>query len=99
MNAQASCTNGACLMTTCVDGYLDCNRNDQDGCEIEAQTDNNHCGSCGHACTDNRLCTQGHCTPVEPGGCQSGSRSGAGFGGFLLLFLSALLRSRQAGVR
>ncbi|CAF0953865.1 unnamed protein product [Adineta steineri] len=64
-NAPASCTSGSCTMGTCNTGFLDCNTNPSDGCEINPATDSNHCGTCTNVCTFTNaqpLCSSGTCT-------------------------------------
>ncbi len=40
--------NGSCLETRCKDGYLDCDGNPKNGCEVEFNTLD--CGACGAFC-------------------------------------------------
>jgi len=49
-NASGSCTQGLCGFT-CNGGFLNCNNNNTDGCEINALTDASNCGSCGNICS------------------------------------------------
>ena len=53
--------------TACTpSGYLDCNGQLQDGCEVDGQTDDQNCGSCGTVCVvgahvSTNACTSGSC--------------------------------------
>ena len=54
--------------STCAYGYANCNGQQDDGCEVNLNTDVNNCGSCGAKCTGvslngNAVCDQGHCCP------------------------------------
>ena len=51
-HASAVCNQGTCEIAACVGGYDDCNGLDADGCEIDTQTDVNHCGACNAACPE-----------------------------------------------
>jgi hypothetical protein len=63
-NSSPACVSGTCTLT-CSPGYLNCNNNAVDGCEVNSQTDVNNCGSCGFVCSTN------HDTPACSGGtCQ-----------------------------
>ena len=65
------CVASACKVTTCSAGFADCNTTAADGCEIDMQTDANHCGHCDVACTVNNgtpacassACKVGSCKP------------------------------------
>lgn len=63
--ASAACSLGVCVIETCNANRLDCNESPQDGCEIDALNDPDHCGVCGNACTapPNMVsdCTAGLC--------------------------------------
>jgi hypothetical protein len=43
----AACQMSACVDTSCVNGYTDCNNDGSDGCETNTGTDPNNCGGCG----------------------------------------------------
>jgi hypothetical protein len=52
-NATKSCAGGVCTYA-CLAGFASCNggpsEDDADGCEVNTQTDVNHCGGCGKSC-------------------------------------------------
>ncbi len=60
--SSASCSGTACSYT-CSAGYADCTVGgvDTDGCETNINTDVNNCGSCGHVCAANQICSSGTC--------------------------------------
>ena len=64
-NASGACSGGACRVASCVSGFLDCNGQAGDGCEVSAQTDNANCGACGRACAGGTACAAGLCVPVN----------------------------------
>lgn len=50
-HAAAHCVDGGCAILGCLDGYLDCNGDPADGCEVDPRTNVDNCGKCGDACT------------------------------------------------
>jgi hypothetical protein len=60
-NASSACVAGACQIVSCNVGFADCDSNPADGCETNVNTDFNHCGSCGTACTGTQSCVSGVC--------------------------------------
>jgi cysteine-rich repeat protein len=59
-DASPGCNLGACT-SNCLDGFEDCNENRFDGCEIDTETDDAHCGGCGIACGTGETCIDGAC--------------------------------------
>ncbi len=59
-NAVPHCNSGNCTYT-CVTGYLDCNGNPVDGCEVNITTDADNCGGCGLVCPTGMNCLSGTC--------------------------------------
>jgi hypothetical protein len=51
---------------SCVEGYLDCNKKFDDGCEQAIENDNFNCGGCGLQCPANSQCENMKCL------CESG---------------------------
>lgn len=51
----SSCTN------TCAQGFIDCNRNVVDGCEVNPAIDPKNCGNCGIVCGFGLECVEGYC--------------------------------------
>ncbi len=65
-HAEGLCSDGACSLGPCDLGWGDCNRQAADGCEQDLAEDQNHCGSCDHACQPGQSCEQGICTSDCP---------------------------------
>lgn len=72
LNGDPSCNAGLCEIT-CSDGFEDCDKNVNNGCEINTKTNSKNCATCGHACPadpgnsawcQNSVCGQ---TPCDPG--------------------------------
>jgi hypothetical protein len=59
-NSITACDGGKCSYK-CIDGFLDCNNNPADGCEVNTKTDKVNCGACGLGCDDNIPCTDDKC--------------------------------------
>ncbi len=65
-NAQESCGSGSCTLGACDAGFSNCDSDPTNGCEVDTNTDPDHCGGCGIQCTNNhgsRSCDQGTCSP------------------------------------
>jgi MYXO-CTERM domain-containing protein len=62
-HAMSQCTASVCQMDFCDGGYADCNANDGDGCEVQVESDPDHCGSCNQVCD----------LPNAIAGCQAGT--------------------------
>jgi Cys-rich repeat protein len=65
-NAVAFCRAGACAVGTCAGGFADCDLAPTNGCEVNAQTDLDHCGTCATVCPTGahvaaRTCVVGRC--------------------------------------
>lgn len=70
-NGTAGCAAGACVVTSCAEGFADCDGNAANGCEVTPTSDIAHCGGCGWACARanaNVACIGGECQFV---GCQA----------------------------
>jgi hypothetical protein len=50
-HAEARCAGGACQIAECLDPWIRCNTDDDDGCEVNSSTDAQNCGGCGMVCT------------------------------------------------
>ncbi|MGE3636054.1 MAG: hypothetical protein AB7P00_39495 [Sandaracinaceae bacterium] len=63
-NAMTTCSAGACGYA-CLPGYVDCNGNPADGCEINTAGDPDNCGFCGNVCqtgpNGSRSCVASSC--------------------------------------
>jgi hypothetical protein len=60
-NASAVCRDGACALGACNTGFLDCDGNPTNGCEVNARTDRINCGRCANACGSTQSCADGVC--------------------------------------
>jgi hypothetical protein len=49
-NATAECRGGTCVLAACLPGFANCDGNPSNGCEVNLNTDVNHCGGCNLAC-------------------------------------------------
>lgn len=63
--ASNTCSNGVCD-PRCESGFLDCDKDPNNGCETNRETDARHCNECGRVCelsvgTDQNLCVTGQC--------------------------------------
>jgi hypothetical protein len=60
-HGSAACVDGTCEQS-CAPGYADCDANPASGCEINLESDPNHCGSCGFRCdASSEQCERGRC--------------------------------------
>jgi hypothetical protein len=64
-HATAGCANGACVVDACDPGFLDCDRDPANGCELDGTTDAKNCGACGRACDPGLSCVAGQCTCLQ----------------------------------
>ena len=63
-NAVAACAMGQCTFA-CNGGFLDCNADKNDGCEVDGSKAALHCGKCGNACGNGFVCNAGQCVPAQ----------------------------------
>ncbi|MEZ4390403.1 MAG: hypothetical protein R3A48_04845 [Polyangiales bacterium] len=62
-NAAGACTAGVCTFT-CATGFADCDNDPSNGCEVDLNASNDHCGACGAACAPANAtgaCMMGQC--------------------------------------
>jgi hypothetical protein len=77
-HATGACDTGSCAISTCADGFDDCNHMVADGCEA-ALTGNDNCGACGNACMAGTSCSNGGCKCGSGGsGCADGTECCSG---------------------
>lgn len=62
-HGTASCAAGSCQIA-CNAGYADCDGVNSNGCEVNLNTNGNHCGVCGRSCLG-ASCTGGLCVPQQ----------------------------------
>jgi hypothetical protein len=67
-NATPAC-NGATCGLACAMGFADCDGDPSNGCEVNTQTDLDHCGACGTTCQFHDTCQAGSCSSAV---CQTG---------------------------
>jgi hypothetical protein len=68
-NGTGACNAGLCAVAACSPGYMDCDGNPANGCEVNVANDPNHCGTCTNVCSvvnGTPACSGGTCTV---GGC------------------------------
>ncbi len=64
-NATGTCAGGACAIGSCNLGFLDCDGQVGDGCEVDGRSDAKNCGTCGKVCAlanATSACTNSQCT-------------------------------------
>jgi hypothetical protein len=69
-NGHGICESGFCDVV-CNVGFDDCDGSITNGCEVNLNTSNANCGSCGHACAAGTSCQNGTCVVTS---CPSGQR-------------------------
>ena len=65
-NSTGTCRFGVCRVSACSMGFSDCNRNGDDGCEVDLVNDRTSCGFCGNACSSTRNCCFSMCSRTCP---------------------------------
>ena len=67
-NASGQCTSGVCTLKACATNFFNCDGVASNGCEVNLQTDPNHCGTCAIACSGagskGPNCVAGVCSPM-----------------------------------
>jgi hypothetical protein len=61
-NGRPACQNGVCVITSCTNGFADCDGQFKNGCEVAITNDPKNCGGCMKACAQNNICVGGQCT-------------------------------------
>lgn len=51
-NGSPACSVGECVIDSCDPGFMDCDRDPGDGCEVHTDADPANCGRCGTVCPD-----------------------------------------------
>lgn len=60
-NGKGECQKGKETLLSCNAGFADCDDKISNGCEINTDNDDEHCGSCFNACSDLSSCNAGLC--------------------------------------
>ncbi len=63
-HATGTCENGACRVLSCAAGFLDCDGDPKNGCEVSSASNVDNCGGCGKACPSTNAaasCAAGLC--------------------------------------
>jgi hypothetical protein len=82
VNAAASCGTGTCVIASCNAGFGDCDGLATNGCEVNTNTSDNHCGSCATVCSSTNgtpSCVAGACSitcSIGFGDCDSNVATG-----------------------
>jgi hypothetical protein len=59
-HATSACTGGSCSIAACDTGYVDCDAQAANGCEVDLLSDPKHCGGCGIVCSGG-TCMNAYC--------------------------------------
>jgi hypothetical protein len=78
-NSTPSCFVGFCRINTCNAGFADCNQIPADGCEVNTQSDVNHCGDCSTVCAQGSVCSNGVCLKLAGAACGLNSECTSGY--------------------
>jgi hypothetical protein len=60
-NAEPDCASGRCAILRCRTGFGNCDRDSDNGCEVNVTNDPDHCGTCEIGCADGQSCVSGSC--------------------------------------
>ncbi len=63
-HASLGCTAGACTIVACDKGFTDCDKTEQNGCEVSTDGEAENCGACGTVCalaSATARCSAGAC--------------------------------------
>ncbi|MDB4932429.1 MAG: uncharacterized protein JWM10_4913, partial [Myxococcaceae bacterium] len=60
-HATSNCNAGVCGVASCAAGFADCDLDPSNGCEVNLQTENAHCGTCTTVCGAGQVCSMGAC--------------------------------------
>jgi hypothetical protein len=63
-NSQWTCVDGKCTFGCYTLGFMNCDGDPTNGCEVNIRADKNHCGDCGNQCPDGWVCEQGACVDL-----------------------------------
>lgn len=61
-NAKVGCNDqGQCVAVSCLTTFSDCNKNVDDGCEVDVSSDREHCSACDNPCGQGLACENSVC--------------------------------------
>jgi hypothetical protein len=66
LNAVGQCIQGECKNITCSPGFLTCDDDVTNGCEVDGNTDFANCGTCEFECALDEVCVGGDCLDSCP---------------------------------
>ena len=80
-NSVTTCASAACRLLSCVTPFLDCDRTDANGCEVDPRSNRLNCGGCGYNCVGaagSVFCNGGVCAgcPAGFGDCDGNAANG-----------------------
>ena len=58
LNVEENCTEEGCV---CLDGFGNCDEDDENGCEVWFAQDSENCGTCDNVCVPDEICSEGQC--------------------------------------
>jgi len=73
-HASASCSSGSCQVTGCAPGYGNCDGLAANGCEVDLNSNSQHCSGCNQPCPSGLSCRSGRCTCTKDSDCRNGRR-------------------------
>jgi hypothetical protein len=60
-NMDITCSSSGSCLPECTAGFLDCDGNPENGCEVDGRSNREHCGACGRPCGEHQSCSAGSC--------------------------------------
>ena len=63
-NSTSACVDGECVLSSCAEGFTDCDGIRNNGCEVNVLTHARNCGACGNRCPTGHGCADGACVCI-----------------------------------